>query len=122
MTDALYQEYILDLYRHPRNKTMLKNFDFTRHEKNPLCSDEIDVFIKLDKAEKITELGWTGEGCAISTAATSLLTDYLKNKSKADISKLSTEKMLKILGLPKITPARIGCATLGLKAINNAIK
>lgn len=121
MTDPLYQEYILDLYRHPHNKQALAEFDVTRHEKNPLCSDEIDLYIKFDKAGKVKAVGYTGEGCAISQAATSILTDFMKGKTKAEITKITKEKMLELLGLPNITPARIGCATLCLKAMQNGM-
>ena len=120
--DPLYQEYILDLYRHPHNKQALTEFDIKQHAKNPLCSDEIDLFIKFGANEKAVDVGFVGDGCAISTAATSLLTDFMKNKNKKELAKISQEKMLEILGLPNISPARIGCATLGLKALHNAIK
>ena len=121
MSDPLYQEYILDLYRHPHNKQALAAFDIKRHEKNPLCSDEIDLFLKFGPEGEVTGVGYIGDGCAISQAATSLLTDFIKKKNKQEILGITKDKMLEILGLPNISPARIGCATLGLKALHNGL-
>ena len=120
-TDPLYQQYILELNRNPHNKQPLVEFDVKRHETNPLCSDEIDIFIKFDKDGKVASVGWIGEGCAVSTAASSLLTDYIKGKTKAELAAITKDKMLEILGLPNITPARLGCATLCLKAVQKSI-
>ena len=120
--DPLYQDYILDLNRHPHNKQKLADFDVTRHETNPLCSDAIDLFIKFTKDDTVAFVGWTGEGCAVSTAATSLLTDYMKGKTKAELKAMTKDKMLELLGLPNINPARLGCATLGLKALQKTVQ
>src|SRR3989338_10785456 len=120
MSDPLYQEYILDLYRHPHNKKMLDNFDVRHKERNPLCSDEVELFIKFDN-DRVADIGFQGEGCAISQAGISLVTDHAKGKTMEELQKMSMDDMLKLLGLPNITPARIGCATLGLKALQKII-
>lgn len=119
--DSLYTDLLLDLARHPRNKNTLVEFDVRQHLKNPLCSDEIDVFIKFDKKNKVADVGWVGEGCAVSTAGSSLVTDYVKGKNKTEIKNISAEKVLELMGLPNISPARVGCATLCLKAMQNGI-
>lgn len=116
MTDPLYHELILDLNRHPLNKKELKDFDFHHRENNPLCGDTVEIFIKFD-GNKIAEISWQGEGCAISTASASLLTDYLKNENKSEIKKMNQTKILKLLGLREINPTRLRCALLGLKAL-----
>ena len=119
--DNLYSDILLDLYRHPLNKQPLGKFDVHTKEANPTCGDEVEIFIKFDKKDKISNIGWQGEGCAISQTATSLLTDYVKGKKKQDIKKIDKDKILKMLGLEKINPTRMRCALLSLQALNNAI-
>ncbi len=116
MTDALYHELILDLNRFPLNKKKLGKFDFRNRAHNPLCGDTVEIFIKFD-GDKIADIAWQGEGCAISTASASLLTDFLKNKNKSEIKKLTQAKVLKLLGLKKINPTRLRCALLALKCL-----
>ncbi len=116
MTDDLYHELILDLNRRPLNKTKLTDFDYNHEEHNLLCGDTIEIFIKFD-GNKIADIAWQGEGCAISTASASLLTDYLKNKNKSEIKKIDQARVLKLLGLKKINPTRLRCAMLALKCL-----
>ena len=116
MTDALYHELILDLNRHPLNKKELKKFDWRSRAHNPLCGDTVEISIKFNK-NKISEIAWQGEGCAISTASASLITDYLKNKNKSEIKKLNQTKVLELLGLSEINPTRMRCALLSLTAL-----
>lgn len=119
--DPLYQQYILDLNRQPHNKQALADFDIKHHETNPLCSDEIDVYIKFGNDGRVVAVGYTGEGCAISQAASSLLTDHIKGQTKEEINTISKDALLKMLGLPNIAPARLGCATLCLKALHKSL-
>lgn len=116
MTDALYHELILDLNRHPLNKKGLKNFDFRHRENNPLCGDSIEIFIKFNK-NIISDISWQGEGCAISTASASLVTDYLKNKDKSEVQKIDQAKILALLGLEEINPTRLRCAMLPVETM-----
>lgn len=121
MTDPLYQEYILDLYRRPHNKQALEKFDIKQYAKNPLCSDEIYLYIKFGADGRVSNVGYDGDGCAISTAATSLLTDFMKGKTSDELKELTVEKMLALLGLPNIAPARVGCATLAHRALQKSL-
>ncbi|MBI2443786.1 MAG: iron-sulfur cluster assembly scaffold protein [Candidatus Magasanikbacteria bacterium] len=121
MSDPLYQEYILELYRQPHNKTVPAEFDVRHKERNPLCSDEVEIFVKFDSAGRVTDIGFQGEGCAISQAGISLITDHAKGKPKEELKQMTTDDMLRLLGLPNISPARLGCATLGLKALQKSI-
>ncbi len=116
MEDEIYKEMILDLYRNPLNKKALFEYDFKHKEFNPSCGDEIEVFIKLDEAGKIVDIGHQGVGCAISQAAVSLLTEEVKNKTKIEIERLTEKDIVKMLGIP-VSQNRIKCATLGLKVL-----
>jgi len=121
MEDTIYKELILDLYRNPLNKRALLEYDFHHKELNPSCGDEIEIFVKLDNTGKVAEIGHTGVGCAISQAAVSLLTEEVKGKTKEEIQKLTTEDIKKWLGI-EVSQNRIKCASLGLKALQHALK
>ncbi|MHB1223723.1 MAG: Fe-S cluster assembly sulfur transfer protein SufU [Gemmatimonadaceae bacterium] len=75
--EALYQELILDHYRHPRNKGVLADADVTLAHHNPLCGDELVVYLALD-GPRVREARFTGQGCAISQAAASMLTTAVR--------------------------------------------
>ncbi len=77
----LYQEHILDLFRHPHNFGMLDNPTHVHSENNPLCGDEVTMHIMMSN-ETIDDIRFTGRGCAISTASASLLTDKAKGLTK----------------------------------------
>lgn len=85
--EALYQELILDHYRRPRNRGKLAHPDITIRKKNPLCGDVIDLQVQFD-GDTLRELRFTGEGCAISQASASMLTQRLKGKSTAEAAQI----------------------------------
>lgn len=113
----LYTDILLDLYRHPLNKTALNDFDVSQKETNPLCGDEVEIFIKFDEHDTVTAIGWQGEGCAISQAAASLVTDTLKGKKKQEIRNITKEEVLQMLGLENLNPTRLRCALLALECL-----
>jgi len=119
--DDIYREAILDLYRNPLNKEKLKSFDVRHKENNPLCGDEIEIFLKFDSAGKVTGVGYVGDGCAISQASASLVTDKIKGMSKVQIMKMTREEVLGLLGLENLNPTRQRCALLILKALQRGI-
>ena len=80
----LYQEVILDHGRHPRNRRAMEDCDHLAHGENPLCGDQIVVFLKLDDQDRISDVSFSGQGCAISTASASLMTEVLKGKTEAE--------------------------------------
>ena len=84
---ALYQELILDHYRRPRNRGKLEHPDVALRKKNPLCGDVIDLQLQFD-GDTVRDVRFTGEGCAISQAAASMLTQRLKGKSSADAAQI----------------------------------
>lgn len=119
--DELYREVLLDHYKNPVNYGELKNPDIHKHDNNPLCGDDIEIFAKLDdKKENIKEIKFKGHGCVICMASASILMEELEDKKIKDIQKMDTEQMLKIIGL-ELTPARIKCMMLPLVTVKKGI-
>lgn len=84
----LYQELVLDHGRHPRNKRHPETFNHEAFGKNPMCGDALVVYLTLDADDVVTDCAFMGEGCAISMASASLMTEVVRGKSKADAQSL----------------------------------
>ena len=117
--DELYRENILDHYKRPRNFGRPDAYDLDFEDTNPFCGDEQHVFIKLDDEGRVSEVSFEGQGCAISTAATSLLTDELIGKTREELLRIPKEEVLDLLGI-EISATRMKCAMLGLKVVKSA--
>jgi nitrogen fixation NifU-like protein len=117
--DQLYREQILDHYKRPQNFGRLEQFDLEFEDSNPFCGDEQHVWIKLDDEGRVTEVSFEGKGCAISTAATSMLTDELEGKTREELLRLPKDFVLDLLGI-EISATRMKCALLGLKVVKSA--
>jgi nitrogen fixation NifU-like protein len=111
--DDMYREYILDHYQHPHNFGELDNASFEAEGVNPLCGDQIRVQVKVDDADVIEELRFTGNGCAISQASMSILSDKLTGMKLADVEELTRDDVIDLLGI-QLSPMRVKCAVLGL--------
>ena len=116
--DDFYKEYILDHYRNPRNFGHLDAPTTTAEDLNPLCGDKIRFELLVDNG-KVTDVRFSGRGCAISQASASMLSENLKGMGLEDVARLSKEVVLENVGIG-ISPARIKCATLGLKVAKSA--
>ena len=115
----IYQDIILDHYHHPHNKGKIDHPDNSVLTNNPLCGDKIEMTVILDK-NKIKEIKFSGEGCVISQASASMLTDYAKNKSKQELKKLDSKFIIKMLGID-LGINRIKCALLPLEALRKLL-
>ena len=129
----LYQEIILDHAKNPRNKGKCEGYNYDAKAHNPLCGDKVHLFLKLENKDKISRLTFEGDGCAISLASASILTDIIKgrdisfskkvtndflnmikNKEKITLNSLSSDQVTTISSLSGVQefPMRIKCATM----------
>jgi nitrogen fixation protein NifU and related proteins len=116
----MYREQIIDLYEHPLNRGTLEAADFSYEEDNPLCGDVIRIDVKVDEAQRVADIKWSGNGCAISQASASLLTEEIKGKSLEEVKAFSKDELLELLGIP-LSMARVKCALLSLKVLKAGI-
>ena len=138
----LYQEIILDHGKNPRNLRKTENFNKDAKGHNPLCGDKVHVYLKLNENKKLEDISFEGQGCAISMASASIMTDLLKGKEEKDVkeivydflemikekdeikSKLLKEdektKLMCLSGV-KQYPMRVKCATLSWHTLTSAI-
>lgn len=115
-----YQDQILDHYKYPRNQGCLNNPDIEIIETNASCGDTIKLQLKFDKQKKIKNIKYLCDGCAISKASSSMLSEIIKGKTINEVKKLTQKDIEKLMGSP-ISLGRIKCATLGLKALQKGI-
>ena len=139
----LYQEIILDHAKNPRNKGRCENYNHDAKAHNPLCGDKVHIYLNLDDDKNIKGLSFEGDGCAISLASASILTDLLKGKdlsftkkvtddflnmlktkSKITLNSLSEDQVTTINSLSGVQefPMRIKCATMAWHTLLSAIE
>ena len=118
--EQLYREVILDHYKAPRNHGVLEPHDAIAEGQNPLCGDEVTVSVRFGEGEVIEDVGFEGRGCAISQAATSMLTDMVKGRTAHEVATMPKDELLEEIGIP-LTPVRLKCALLGLGVLKLAL-
>ena len=117
--DQLYREVILDHYKNPRSHGLLDEPDAQAEGQNPLCGDEVAVSVRFDD-DTIRDVGFEGRGCAISQAATSMLTELVRGRTADEVARMPKEELLEEIGIP-LTPVRLKCAILGLGVLKVAL-
>ncbi len=138
----LYQEIILDHGKNPRNLRKTENFNKDAKGHNPLCGDKVHVFLKLNENKKVEDISFEGQGCAISMASASIMTDLLKGKEEKEVKEivndflemikekdeiktnlLKDDEKTKLMCLSGVKqyPMRVKCATLSWHTLTSAI-
>ena len=115
----LYHELLLDHYKYPRHKGMLKNPDFSSGQYNPSCGDRVAFQGKVTDGT-ISQIAFEGSGCVISLATASLLSEFILNKSVSFAQHLAPADILTLIGI-ELGPTRLKCALLPLEAIQEGI-
>ncbi len=119
--DQMYREVILDHYKNPHGHGLIEHADAQAEGMNPLCGDEVTVSVKFaGDGETIEQVGFEGRGCAISQAATSMLSDLVKGRTASEVAELPKEELLDEIGIP-LMPIRLKCAILGLGVLKVAL-
>jgi nitrogen fixation NifU-like protein len=139
--DSMYQQIILDHYKHPQHRGEIEPFSAEVHHVNPTCGDEVTLRLRLDGGE-IAELGWVGEGCSISQASTSVMSELvvghpidtalklhenfvslMQSQGRNSLSEDDTEALEDAIAFEGVSkyPARVKCALLGWMAMKSAL-
>ena len=117
---SIYSEIILDYYRYPRNKGKLPHPQIQARDSNPLCGDIVEMQLELDEKNAVSDVKFNGQGCAISQASASMLTELVKGKTVDDVRKISKEDVLSLIG-GQLTAVRLKCALLSLKVLKTGV-
>ena len=119
--DQLYREVILDHYKNPRGHGVLEEPDVSAEGQNPLCGDEVSIYVSFEAgSDIIDEVKFSGRGCAISQAATSMLMEMVQGRAASEVASLTKDDLVEELGIP-LTPVRLKCAILGLTTLKLAL-
>jgi len=119
--EDMYREVILDHYKNPRGYGLIEEPDALAKGQNPLCGDEVSISLRFGAdGETIEDIRFEGRGCAISQAATSMLTEIVKGKTVAQVAALPKEELLEEIGI-QLTPIRLKCGILGLGVLKVAL-
>ncbi len=112
----MYREVILDHAQNPRHPGILDPADVDHEELNPLCGDRLRLTLRIDENKRITDVAWDGEGCAISQATASMLSEEILGKTLDEVSHITKDDIFELVGIP-LTINRVKCALLSLKTL-----
>jgi nitrogen fixation NifU-like protein len=117
----MYREVILDHYKNPHGHGVIEGADAEADGQNPLCGDEVSIYVAFgEDGETIDEVKFSGRGCAISQAATSMLMDMATGRTAMEVATMDKDELLEEIGIP-LTPVRLKCAMLGLTTLKVAL-
>jgi nitrogen fixation NifU-like protein len=117
--DDLYRDHILDHYKDPRNYGAMDDPDVRAEGQNPLCGDQLAIDLRV-RDGLVADIRFHGRGCAISQAATSMLTEMVMGRPVAEVAELTREDIVEEVGIP-LSPVRLKCALLGLGTLKVAL-
>lgn len=118
----MYRQQIMDHYKNPRNHGRLESPTFTHTGENPSCGDTITMDVQLaDDGETIERVAFSGDGCAISQASASMLTQRLPGTTLSELAEMDTDDITEMLGVD-ISPMRIKCAVLARQVAQDGAK
>ena len=118
--DDLYRELIIDRYKNPQYRGSLDPHDISFEDDNPLCGDHIEITIRVNGDNKVTEAAFDGKGCAISQASADLLVESIHGKTLDEVKAMNKEDVLDLLGI-ELGPVRLKCALLSLKVLKAGV-
>ena len=119
--EQMYREVILDHYKNPRGHGVIEGADAEAEAQNPLCGDEVSIYVAFaEDGETIDKVKFSGRGCAISQAATSMLMDMATGRTATEVATMDKDELLEEIGIP-LTPVRLKCAMLGLTTLKVAL-
>ena len=119
--DQMYREVILDHYKNPHGHGVIEDPDAEADGQNPLCGDEVSIYVSFgEDGETIDEVKFSGRGCAISQAATSMLMDMTTGRTATEVATMDKDELLAEIAIP-LTPVRLKCAMLGLTTLKVAL-
>jgi nitrogen fixation NifU-like protein len=118
--DEIYQEHILDHYEAPYHRGKCPHCTHMHEDDNPLCGDVVRMTMNIDAAGKLQEVYFDGDGCCISQAAASMLTEHFEGRTVEEVKRFSAQDMLKLFGA-KLTPNRQKCCLLPWRVLQAAI-
>ena len=116
----MYKEIILDYYKNPRNRGTIESPDAKSKDSNPLCGDVVEMQLKFSDG-KVSDIKFNGDGCAISQASASMLTELVMGKTIDEVRRIDKTVLLENLGSPNLGAVRIKCALLPLKVMKSAL-
>jgi nitrogen fixation protein NifU and related proteins len=118
--EELYQEHILDHYEDPYHRGSCPSCTHRHEDDNPLCGDVVQMELRIDDTGLIREVFFNGDGCCISQAAASMLTERMEGKSVDDVRQFSANDMLEMFGV-RLTPNRQKCCLLPWRVLQTAV-
>ncbi|OGZ05457.1 MAG: hypothetical protein A3C93_01160 [Candidatus Lloydbacteria bacterium RIFCSPHIGHO2_02_FULL_54_17] len=118
--DSLYQEHILEHYKHPHNRGRMEYFDVKYKGVNVSCGDDLILYLKWSPEGKLGDVSFEGFGCAISQSGASMLTDKIKGMTKEEMLALASKDMYALYGTT-VSPQREKCALLALHTLHEAL-